>query len=81
MTEKFWLYDWIDNCGIRDFTHAERPLKDDVALADLRERAAAVPYTTESLPSNDQNTVVAGCGLDLSGLLSCFHWDCAKGTA
>jgi hypothetical protein len=78
MHERFWLYDWIDNCGIRDFAHAERFLRDKAGLADLRERSAAVPYTLASLPLNEQQTVVAGCGLDLSGQLSCFHWECAK---
>jgi hypothetical protein len=78
MADGFWLYEWIDNCGIRDFDHAQRLLSDKVALADLRERAEAIKYTTEPLLASEQPTVLAGCGLDLSGHLSCFHWDCAK---
>jgi hypothetical protein len=48
-------------------------------VADLRERAASEPYTTEQLPtSDDEGTILAGRAIDLSGSLDCLGWECIQ---
>jgi hypothetical protein len=76
--ERFWLYEWLDNVGARSYRQAERLLRDPVALADLRERAASVPYTTEKLRVNSGSTIIAGRAIDLSGDLDCLAWNCMQ---
>jgi hypothetical protein len=64
--DRFWLYEWIDNVGIQSYSQAERFLKDPVVVADLRERAASEPYTTEQLPtSDDEGTILAGRAIEI----------------
>jgi hypothetical protein len=75
-TERFWLYEWLDNLGVGSYRQAEKVLRDPVALADLRERAALVSHRTDSLDANGSPTIVAGRGIDLSGDLDCLAWDC-----
>lgn len=75
----FWLYEWIDERGITSIKKAERLLKDSRQVALLQERAAAVPFTTEPLdPGAGELELLGGRGVDLSGELDCFAWECRK---
>jgi hypothetical protein len=75
----FWLYEWMDEGGITSIGKAERRLKDPRQVALLQERAAGVPFTTEPLDSPAGGLdLLGGRGIDLSGELDCFAWECRK---
>jgi hypothetical protein len=75
----FWLYEWLDDRGIASLGEAERRLKDPKEIVRLQERAAAVPFTTEPLDSSGgELQLLGGRGVDLSGDLDCFAWECRK---
>lgn len=78
MSEKFWLYDWIDTFEIKKADQAKQLLKDPGLRKDLRKRASEVEFTTEPIAKSDAPTIVAGRAIDLSGDLDCYGWHCMK---
>lgn len=78
MSEKFWLYDWIDTFEIKKIEQAEGLLKNPGLRKELRKRASEIEFTTERIPKSDAPTIVAGRAIDLSGDLDCYGWECMK---
>jgi hypothetical protein len=76
--DQYWLYKWIDACGISSCDAAEARLSDPVSRQAMIDLAAAEPFTTAPLESSATVSITAGCGIDLSGNLDCFAWDCLK---
>ncbi|HXV06232.1 MAG TPA: hypothetical protein VFP23_10055 [Solirubrobacterales bacterium] len=75
----FWLYKWLEDRDITSAGEAEYRLKEPKELAGLHDLAAAVPYTTEPLDSTTGEwDLLGGRGVDLSGELDCFAWECRK---
>jgi hypothetical protein len=76
----FWLYEWLDEHDVKKPEHALRLIQDSTQLERLKERAHAVPYTTEPLADQAEQgpVLLAGRGIDLSGDLDCFAWSCRK---
>jgi hypothetical protein len=74
----YWLFQWIDACGIRSVDQARKHLRDTASKRAIVDLAAAQPYTTEPLPPGTTPSLVAGRGLDLSGDLDCLHWECRR---
>ena len=64
--------------GVTSYRQAEKVLLDQGALADLRERADAEPFTTTGLTASRGEAIVAGQAIDLSGRLDCLAWDCVE---
>jgi hypothetical protein len=74
----FWLYRWIDACGVSSYQAAKKHLADPVSREALVDFASAAPYTTEPLADTPVPSIAAGCGVDLSGNLDCIAWECLK---
>jgi hypothetical protein len=74
----FWLYRWIDACGISSYLSAKDRLADPASRQALFDFASVVPDTTEPLAEGSIASITAGCGIDLSGNLDCIAWECLK---
>src|SRR5271170_2873718 len=72
----YWLYEWIDELGIRKAADFQKALRNTSAvdrLIELREdHAGTMAYDPASLDS----PVIAGRRIDLSGYLGCHHFEC-----
>lgn len=77
MNDRFWLYDWIDEKGIQSEQDVSRVVKKRVTYGELEGIAEAIPYTTEPV-SYGGPYVLAGRGMDLTGELDCYAWECQK---
>jgi hypothetical protein len=77
MTEKYWLYDWLDEFHIQTVDAAQLLLRNPVAVDELRLRAsnARVPLAKTQFGGEQ---ILAGRGIDLSGRLDCDHPDCRR---
>jgi hypothetical protein len=71
----YWVYDWMDAHGISTKEHAQLVLMNPVAVQDLRDRAAVVQSLAEV---EAPNSILAGRGIDLSGHLDCYTFDCRR---
>jgi hypothetical protein len=76
LSSDYWLYEWIDDRGIRKAADLRKALRNPVAidhLIELREdhaEAKDIDVTSLSAP------VIAGRRVDLSGYLGCNHFEC-----
>jgi hypothetical protein len=78
MSEKFWLYNWIDSKRIRKLSHAEKLLKSDRAIEEIQTLAKTPTPRTEISSTTSAPLIVAGAGMDLSGHLGCDQAGCLK---
>lgn len=75
--DRFWLYKWIDEKGIKSEKEASRLARRRRTFAELEQLAGEIPY--ETLPVDYAgNYVLAGTGMDLSGDLDCHGWECQR---
>jgi hypothetical protein len=74
-SSQYWLYEWIDEYGIRTVGDCVKVARKKSALDRLFELSAAAPRSInpESVP---RYSVVAGSRVDLSAQLSCAEWEC-----
>ena len=72
---QYWLYRWIDEYGIRTMGDCVKVTRKKNALDRLFELSEAAPTSNDSefIP---RYSVVAGSRVDLSGKLSCGHFEC-----
>ncbi|GGQ39109.1 hypothetical protein BKA00_003166 [Actinomadura coerulea] len=77
MGNDFWLYHWMDEQGVKKERDIARIIADDRTFEDLGSIAAGMSYAIEPIKDED-NYVVAGTGIDLSGELGCYAWECIK---
>jgi hypothetical protein len=68
---RYWLYDWIEDAGVVDLDGANKALDDDRLVGRLRDYATNY-HSCNSRPGADQNSILAGTGLDLTGNLGCY---------
>ena len=76
LSSDYWLYEWMDDRGIRKTADLRKALRSSAAidhLIELREDRAGTEYvdvTSLGAP------VIAGRRVDLSGYLGCTHFEC-----
>jgi hypothetical protein len=71
----YWMYQWIDEEGIRREADIRKVLRRPQAtnhLLELQNSSPPVTYITEA----PGQSVVAGRRVDLSGFLDCSHFEC-----
>lgn len=74
----FWLYQWLDSYLVKTPEQALRLLKQPSAREVLRQTAAEAADDSRTIDLGAGQSIIAGAGLDLSGLLDCVHWECIK---
>jgi hypothetical protein len=79
MRSQYWLYKWLDYYHIQNINAARILLTNPVAVEELR-MLASNSRTTQVKPEleTNQETILAGRGIDLSGRLDCNHPDCRR---
>lgn len=71
---RYWVYDWLDDHGLRDAEEATKALRSKKGVGSL---VAAAPADIDLTPLPPSNTsILAGRGLDLSGELDCYASSC-----
>jgi hypothetical protein len=73
----YWLYQWIDDQGIRKPDDLHKALRRPEAidrLLELEDSAQSAIYD----PRRRSKSVVAGRRVDLSGFLDCSHFECIQ---
>lgn len=79
MSESFWMYDWLDERGIRSPADAKRVLARPRGLRSLQaaaQAAADAPRSNVVPLDHTEGVIAAGRSMDLSGVLDCMHWEC-----
>lgn len=71
-----WLYEWIDEEGIRRPGDYLKAIRKRSAIDRLREISNRVYSEPGGRVNNAGGSVIAGRQLDLSGALGCSHFDC-----
>ena len=71
-----WLYEWIDEEGIRGPGDYLKAIRKRTAIDRLHEISNRVYSRSAGRVSSVGGSVVAGRQLDLSGALGCSHFDC-----
>jgi hypothetical protein len=76
----FWLYQWMDSYLITSLERARALLNKPEPLEALRVTAqeASKSASLGAEEASNRTAIVAGGNLDLSGDISCFHWECQK---
>ena len=73
--ERYWVFDWLDANGIRDSRDIEAAVSRPDLVDSLFTAAKSLPQD-KTKRGLDGNYLVAGRGIDLSGRLGCYHYDC-----
>ena len=68
---RYWLYDWIDEAGIKSLKSAEQALGNKKLIEALQARAFDY-HDCEERPDVTERSILAGTGLDLTGNLGCY---------
>jgi hypothetical protein len=74
----YWLYRWMDVCGVSSYESAKVHLSDRVSRQALLDFASEEQYTIIPLTKARVPSITAGRGIDLSGELDCLDWECRK---
>lgn len=77
MHQTFWAYNWLDLYGIQDLEHARATLSNSSAIDNLQQMAS-IASKVEKESFSDDNFIVAGRGIDLTGHLDCSASSCRK---
>jgi hypothetical protein len=77
VSERYWLYDWLDEFHIQNVDTARLLLKNPAAVDELRSRASAARLPLPEARFAGEK-ILAGRGIDLSGRLDCDHPDCRR---
>lgn len=76
--KRYWLFDWLDEAGIRKPADAPKALASKTngykRLLELSREAAQALWS----PSSGEGSIVAGTGTDLTGNLGCYDAKCRK---
>lgn len=72
-----WLYPWFDEYAVTSVDRARRLIDDKPIRLDLESRAMAA-LRNRAPAESDGTALVAGRGLDLSGHLDCYGWECLR---
>ena len=73
----FWLFDWLDEFGVKNIEQAEKALQLGSTTDDLNYRATAWKKS-QPPPATQLISIVAGRGIDFSSHLDCDHPECRK---
>lgn len=71
-----WMFQWLDEFGVRDESDLELMIKSDKAIARLREIVSACPDWDDRRVDIKGRSIVAGSTMDLSGWLICGAYKC-----
>ncbi|WP_204072791.1 hypothetical protein [Planotetraspora phitsanulokensis] len=71
------MYNWIDEKAIKSEKDIDRVVKRRATFGELERIAEVIPYTTEEV-SHEGPYALAGRGMDLTGELDCYAWNCQK---
>jgi ABC-type nitrate/sulfonate/bicarbonate transport system substrate-binding protein len=74
-TTNYWLYQWLDDNGVRKSEDVFKVLRPRQAIDRLLELQANAP-THSTQPFASGQSVMAGRRIDLSGMLGCGDFEC-----
>lgn len=77
-TQTYWIGQWIDEYEVTSAEKALEILDLPGPMSRLAELAGTAPTYPDSTASIPDLTVAAGRGIDLSGYMSCGHFECMK---
>jgi hypothetical protein len=76
LIQQHWLYQWIDEEGIKTPGNYLRAIRKRGAFDRLRELSDSAFTNPPSSKGDARTSVLAGRQLDLSGTFSCSHFEC-----
>lgn len=74
----YWLIKWLDENEIKNERDLERSLSGNNCWRNLASTAAGIEHTVPEPLTDGSVPIVAGSSIDLSGELSCAHFDCMR---
>lgn len=73
---RYWAFDWLDAAKIDSETDLTRALASTSVIEELRSVAFLKKSECRAPVDAGRTTLLAARGIDLSGDLDCWHWEC-----